>query len=508
MVLVIIIPAIILFLGTLTCVGVYLSRQVNGKSSRYIVADRKLMLAVTSATLMAQSIDADITLGVSNLSFLHGFWSGASMIIGLSGALFLIGLFFAEPLNKLKLLTLPDFYRLKYGRKVEIIVSVLMVLSSAIFIGGCFVAVGFIFKIFLGIPYWIGIVTIAICILMYTIPGGLISIAYTDLIQLAVISIGTISLVIFMITTFGADSITGPLALNALNTDPFNVNQLTDPGKGAFVNWAIMLALGFGNIIAIDFMGRIFAANDTKVAKKACYIAGVGTFIMGIPFALIAVSSVDIFTLADISPDPFVEPILLTLLAQVSPIGLPALVVIGILAAAISTADGLALAASSVISHNLLGCMQGNGTNHKNGLLFMSRINTIPVMVLGILFAMTIPTPGILIILSFDLLLAGAVVPFILGIFWSKSNTPAAIAALLCGSLCRLVLFVLTPEFYGMPNNIFFIEGFFTSAFDGLPTIISPIVSLITFVMVAVTTQKSHRPRILDKIGPGKRNSM
>lgn len=479
---------VVLFLTVIIGVGVYFSKWVKGKSSRYLVADRKLALVIASATMMAQSIDADLILGITNLSFLYGFWSGAVMIIGLSGALILIGLFFAEPLNKLRLLTLPDFYKQKYGRAVEIIVSILMVLSSAIFIGGCLVAVGFISQSFLGIPYWLGVVIVAVAILLYIIPGGLVSIVHTDLIQLSMIFIGTMTVIIFIATTFGFNGII-PQGVS-------DINQLTNPARGAFVNWAILLALGFGNIIAIDFMGRIFATNNPKTAKKACYIAGIGTFLVGIPFILIAESSINLFTTLNISADPTTEPVLFTLLTHVSPAVPSFLILMGIFAAAISTADGITLAASAIVSHNILGYTSRDRIDHKNTLLLMSRLDTIPIMALGVLFALSIPTPGILIILSFDVLLAGAVVPFILGVFWSRSNTPAAIASLLGGSLTRLILFVLTPTFYGVPNTILYIGGVFTSTFDGIPTIISPIISLAIFVVVALATQKSHPPNI------------
>ncbi len=484
------IPLVVLgvafFFITVVGVGIYLSRRVEGRSENYIVANRKLILGVTAATLTAQSIDADITLGLTNMAHTYGFWSGAAMIIGLSGALILIGLFFAEPLNKMRLLTLPRFYGIKYGRNMEVMVSMMMVLSSAIFIGGCLVAVGFISQLFLGIPYWLGVIIFSIAILMYTIPGGMISISNTDLIQLAMIIVGVGMLTIY-VTNSGADI--------RIPQDAFNIEKTLSPENGMLINLAILLALGGGNIIAIDFMERVLSTNKPETARRACYIAGACTLLIGIPFILIGVSSTNISETLNIPLDPANEPILLTLLANMSPAEFSIPILIGILAAAVSTADGLVLAASSVISHNLLGYNPKDKNNHKDRLLSMSRLSTIPVMLLSIPFAIAIPVPGILIILSFDILLSGALTPFILGVYWSKSNTPAAIASFLCGSFTRLILFALTPSFYGFDNNILFLEGFFTSAFDGIPTIISPIVGLITFISVALLTQKSHPPK-------------
>jgi Na+/proline symporter len=73
---------------------------------------------------------------------------------------------------------------------------------------------------------------------------------------------------------------------------------------------------------------------------------------------------------------------------------------------------------------------------------------------------------------------AGVVVPLTLGIFWSKANTPGALAAIIVGSVLRLYLFYTIPE-----------------ALAGLDTMIPPVVSLLVMVPVSLMTQKSHPPK-------------
>jgi Na+/proline symporter len=97
-----------------------------------------------------------------------------------------------------------------------------------------------------------------------------------------------------------------------------------------------------------------------------------------------------------------------------------------------------------------------------------------------------------LLVLAFDLSLAGVAVPFVFGLFWSKATREAALSAIVVGVVSRLVFFVLSPTTYGLPNNLLYIEnGLITAAFDGFPTFISPLLAIGTFVIVTFTTAES-----------------
>lgn len=104
--------------------------------------------------------------------------------------------------------------------------------------------------------------------------------------------------------------------------------------------------------------------------------------------------------------------------------------------------------------------------------------------------------------LAFDVGLAGLLVPLALGLFWSKSNAPAALAAIVAGSVTRLVLFALTPTTFGAENTLLYIPNdIFGPGFDGVPTVLSALVGLAAFVGTALLTQKSHAPVVLDGRG-------
>ena len=467
-------------------IGLYVSRWIRGRSENYIVAGRRLILPLAAATLMAQSVDSNATLGNTDLTYAFGFWAGASLPLGLALCLFLTGLFFAKPLNGMRLMTLPDFYRIKYGRLVEVLASIIMVLSFAILLGGNLVAGGYLFQKFLGTSYTQGVLIIASIIFVYTIAGGLIAVAYTDIIQIIVAFIASTATIIFVASNFG---ITIPAGMG-----PFDFEQLVNPSCGAYINWATLLALGLGDIVAIDFMERVFAAESPETARRACFIGSLGTVVIGVPFAIVALSAHSIFGNLGMTV-PEGEPILYALLSDVFPVELAVLVLAGILAASLSTGDGAILGTSAVLARNVLGLRQNNERKHvRDKLLYGTRLMGIPITLLGIYFALKVPETGMLLVLAFDVTFAGLLVPLVLGLYWSRVNTSAALAAILGGSIMRLVTFALSPQIYGMENTLLYIPNntiFSDPVFDGLPTLISPLFSLILSVIVAYATQST-----------------
>ena len=101
----------------------------------------------------------------------------------------------------------------------------------------------------------------------------------------------------------------------------------------------------------------------------------------------------------------------------------------------------------------------------------------IPTMAASVLFAYLRPEPGVLLILAFDIVLAGCFVPLALGIYWKRSNTAGAVSSILVGGGLRLILYYQIPADYA-----------------GFDTLIPPVVSLIVFVVVSLLTQKKFEP--------------
>lgn len=475
---------IVFLLGTLG-IGVWASKQIKGDSVNFLVAGRGLALPLAGATLMAQSVDSNATLGNTDLSSEFGFWAGAALPIGLSLCLLLTGLFIAKPMNRMGLITIPDFYRLKYGRAVELIAACIMSVSFSFLLAGNLVAGGYMFQNFLGLSYFGGITLLAVLVLAYTVSGGLFAVAYTDFIQVFIAFLGAWGLFIYVLANFGLDIAPG--------MGPGGLDQLTSVSSGAAINWASIIALGFGNMVAIDFMARIFAAESPETAQKACLVSSAGTLIIGIPFSVIALGAGGIFSQTGITAD---GPVLFALLENVIPPVLGLLVLAAILSASLSTADGAILGTSSVLAHNVLGIRHANA--HGAGgdkLLLITRLMAIVITLLGVFLGLRVPQTGVLLLLAFDMSFAGLVVPLLGGLFWAKATRQGALACIVAGSLTRLLFFIFMPTMFGVDNTLLHVPNeLFTIDFDGFPTLISPLVGLVVFVLVSKFTYRPKQP--------------
>lgn len=454
-------------------VGFLVARKVGGDSSNFLVAGRMLPLPLVGAALMGQAVDTNATLGNTDLASAFGFWAGVTLPLGLALCLTLTGIFFAKPMNRMGLTTLPDYFRLRFGRGVELVSSVLLITAFCILVAGNLVAGGYLFNYFVGIPYWVGVIAIAIIVVAYTGAGGMIADAYTAIIQMSLILVGAVATLIWVTVAYG---LVVPEGMG-----PLDLGQLTDPAQGAVINWATLVALGIGDIVAIDFMQRIFAAKSPETARRACFVGAGGAAAIGVPFALIALASTAIV------PADADGPVLFVLLDQYAPVILTVVVLAGIVGASMSTANGAILATASVSVRNIGGVRRVHEPGQADPLLRATRLMMLPLTLVSVVFAIYVQQTGILLTLAFDLLLACLIVPFVLGLVWRRGNGVAALASIAVGLVVRLVLFALTPTMFGVDNTILYIENpVFDASFDGWPTLIAFAASLLTYVGVAL----------------------
>ncbi len=483
--------AIIGFLILSLTVGVMTSRLVKKSSKRYMVAGKSLPLMFVGTMLAAQSIDGNSSLGNAGLVTVGGFWAGAALPLGLAICLFLTGLFYGPRLNKMAMLTLPDFYYRRFGKGPEAISSGLLLISFTILVAGNFAATGYILSTVLNIDLTWAIFIGALVVLVYTYAGGLFSSAYTDIFQIYLAIIAFWAAFLFFYGGYGPAPF--DTMLGATPPEFLDFSGLTDIGNGALINWAAIAALGFGDIVALDFMERVFASKDPKTARRGAFMGGGLTLLTVIPTSFMGIIALYLISAElMVLPDPFLA--LPTIAIDHVPFPIGAALLMGVMGASMSTANGGLLAISSVISRNIIqrdilrGLKKKPGMDDKK-LLMTTRIATIPMMVAAFVLASQLPQPGIYLVLAFDIVFAGALAPLTLGLFWKKANRPAAITSLAAGTVLRLALFFLIPE-----------------ELAGLDSMIPPVVSFALFIGVALATQKKYpgeeRHGVVDYVPP------
>lgn len=458
-------------------VGIAVARKVEGDSANYLVAGRQLGVPLVAVALTTAAVDSNATVGNTDLSAAFGFWAGASLALGLAICLLLAGLFLAKPMNRMGLFTLGDFFARRYNRPVELVASVLMIFAFTILLAGNMVAMGFIAETFTGMSYEVGVVLAVLLVLAYTIGGGLFSDAYTAVIQAVITVIATASLFVWMAFNYGISIPEG--------MGPFDLGQLTEASQGSAINWATLISLGIGDLVAIDFMQRIFAAKSPEAAQKACFIGAGATALIGVAWSLIALTAASELglTMDD-------GPVIYQLLDGFAPAVLAVLVLSGIVAASFSTASGAILATSAIAVRNVGGVRREVEPGRHDPLLRWTRFAMVPIVIAGIFIALRISQTGILLTLAFDLMLACLIAPFLLGLFWKRSTAAAALVGAGVGFVVRMTFLALTPTLYGVPNDLLYVENDLLGVgFDGWATLVAGVIGVAAFVGTALITR-------------------
>jgi Na+/proline symporter len=458
---------VVVFMAISLAIGLYTYTKVRGSSARFTVCDKSLPLIVVGTTLMAQAVDGNSTLGAVSISYGSSIWGGLMISLGLGTSLFVVGRFLAAPLNRMNLLTLPEFFYRRYGQRTELLVSVLTIVSFTVLIAGNLSAVAWVLSVVSGSDYMPALVVTTAVIVAYTIAGGLYSAVWTDFLQVYAALIGFAAAAVWLLSTRGLDAMVA--AVPATTVD---ISSLTSRESGALVNWAGMIALGLGNTMALDFMERVFAARDGRTAKRGCYFSGTMTIFVGVCVAIVSLAAVA--TVKEVADPRMVLP---SMAVNVLPYWIGVLVFVGVLGASMSTANGAILVISVVLARNVV--QRWRSTSLDDGqMLGLSRLMALPTACAAGLVAYFRPEPGILLIIAFEIVFAGCVVPLFAGVYWKKANAAGAIAAVVVGTTARLIAHFITP-----------------ADWSGLDTLVPPLLSAGTFVVTCLATQKTQESR-------------
>src|SRR3954452_10352383 len=182
-----------LYLLVSICIGLYAATKVKS-SADYVVAGRHLPLPFLVATVFATWVGSETVLGIPAKFLNEGFRGIVADPFGSSMCLILVGLFFARPLYRMNLLTIGDFYRARYNRAIELATSICIVISYLGWVSAQITALGLVFSVLTNgaISPWQGMAIGVVIVLVWTLSGGMLSVAFTDLFQMTVIMGGMI----------------------------------------------------------------------------------------------------------------------------------------------------------------------------------------------------------------------------------------------------------------------------------------------------------------------------
>lgn len=433
-----------IYLAFSIAIGLFAARKVHSASD-YITAGRSLPMPMVMAMVFATWFGAETVLGISATFLDEGFRGLISDPLGASICLVLFGLVFALPLYRLKLMTLGDFFHIRYNKQTELVLSTCIVLSYLGWVSAQVTALGLVFNVLSdgSISMTQGMLIGSAVVLAYTLFGGMWSVAVTTSVQMVVIVIGLV-----LVTSTASDMAGGM---------PEVLSQAAAQGKFEWLptlDWVDMLGwmaalftMALGSIPQQDVFQRVNTAKSESVAVWATTFGGIAYFLFAaVPLYLAFSASLIDPAQTQMLMQQDSQLVLPTFVLTHMPFWLQAVFFGALLSVIMSTASSTLLAPSVTFTENVLKNFRPNMSDAQ--LLKATRI-TVFIFTLLVVANAILSNESIhaMVENAYRITLAGVFVPLTAGLFWSRASNLGAGLSMGLGLGSWLVLEVFFPEF-------------------------------------------------------------
>jgi Na+/proline symporter len=427
-------------------IGLWAARRVHN-SKDYAVAGRSLPLYIVTATVFATWFGSETVLGIPATFLREGLGGILADPFGSSMCLILVGLFFARPLYRMNLLTIGDFYRNKFGRTVEALTTMCIVISYLGWVAAQISALGLVFNVVSDgwMSQNVGMIVGASTVLVYTIWGGMWAVAITDFIQMIIIVVGMLYIGWNVSELAGG---VGHVVNHAIEAGKFAtfIPQFTLAGILGFVAaWVTMM---LGSIPQQDVFQRVASSKDEKTAGRSAVLGGCMYFC----FAFIPIFLAYSATLIDpqmveklINADKQAQLILPNLVLQHAPVFAQVMFFGALLSAIKSCASATLLAPSVTFTENILKPAFKHVGDVQ--LLKMMRIVVFCFTVMVTIFALNSDLSIYKMVENaYKVTLVSSFVPLAFGLYWKRATAQGALASIVFGLATWIWLEVFAPD--------------------------------------------------------------
>lgn len=442
--------SIIAYLILVIGIGVVFSRK-NKTTDDFYLGGRKLGPFVTAMSAEASDMSSWLLMGLPGVAYLTGaadaFWTAAGLAIGT----YINWLVVAKRLRKYTVTcsnstTLPVFFSNRYRddkRILSVIAAIVIIIFFVPYTASGFAACGKLFASLFHVNYLVAMIISAVVIVGYTALGGFLAASTSDFLQSIIMTIA-----IFVVLGYGvatAGGVDNVLANANSLAGYFSLTSIHDAASGAAGDYGIMnifsmLAWGLGYFGMPHVLLRFMAIEDPRKLKMSRRIASVWVVIsLGVAIAIgivgNAMSKNGVIPVLDDS-----ETIIIAIATVISNHGVLAaliagLILAGILAATMSTADSQLLAASSSVSQNIIKEVFFKDLSEKAAML-IARISVVIISVIAVFIASD-PNSSVFDIVSFAWAGFGAAFGpvVLLALFWKRSNKWGALSGMFTGGV-------------------------------------------------------------------------
>jgi len=424
-------------------IGLWAALRVKDTAD-FAAAGHSLPLPIVTATVFATWFGSETVLGILATFLKEGMGGIVADPFGSSLCLILVGLFFARHLYNRKMLTIGDFFREKYGRTVEVLVTLCIVVSYLGWVAAQVKALGLVFNVVSegSISQTGGMLIGACSVLIYTLFGGMWSVAITDFIQMIIIVIGMLYIGGEMSTQTGGVM---PVIQHAAAAGKFNF--WPDMNLASVLGFiAALFTMMLGSIPQQDVFQRITSSKNVNIAVQAAILGGVLYFIFAfvplyLAYSATLISPDLVNQYLDTDPQMILPKLVLNhapMIAQIMFFG-------ALLSAIKSCASATLLAPSVTFAENIVKGFFRHLSDQQ--LLKIMRITVICFAVVVTFFAVNSQLSIFKMVESaYKITLVAAFVPLAFGVYWSKANSLGGLLAIVFGLTIWISCEMLAPD--------------------------------------------------------------
>jgi solute:Na+ symporter, SSS family len=477
---------LVTYLAFTAAVGIWAKRYVEDLSG-YMVAGRRVRLSLGVATFAATEIGTITFMYFSELGYVSGFSCFIIGILALIAYMF-VGMtgFIIAPLRRLEVMTIPEFYQLRYSRNVRLLGGIILflggVLNMGIFLKFDGIFLSEVMGFGPGALVWI-MTLMLVVVVLYTILGGMFSVVVTDYMQFVVLSLGIFVALFAVLIHVDLSSISDAVVGQYGEA---RVNPFVNPRFGwMFIVWILISNVAAGALWQPG-TSKALASENPEVARKVFFYTSL-TFAgrAMIPMFL------GIAALAYFGPDESPTAAMPKLLGLVTPRGLLGLLVAGMLAASMSTYSAYLLAWSSVITRDVIACFRDEDFDERTTIRitrFFAGLIGLFLLVFGLWYQIP-DTAFQYLFITGAMYTAGALGCVAAGLYWPKANNVGAYSALALGSVAPLLFLLLEKSRDTLPGWL----AVFTDV--NVSGLLSFLLAAAGMIVGSILTQRSCPPR-------------
>ena len=452
-----IVLTIAVYLIGMIVVGIVCSKQGGSGTGDFYLGGRKLGPIVTAMSAEASDMSSWLLMGLPGVAYFTGLADATWTAIGLAVGTYINWLIVAKRLRiysaEINAITVPEFISKRFEDNKKVLLGIAAIIILIFFIpytASGFAAIGKLFNSLFDFDYVTTMAVGAAVVILYTIMGGFLAVSTTDLIQSIVMSFALVVVLAFGINMAGgwdavvdnAKAIPGYLKLTELG------NVATgETGKYGFITIVSTMAWGLGYFGMPHILLRFMGIDDPKNVKLSRRIGSIWVVIsMGVAvvIGIVGYSMSKASVIVTFDSATAAEAVIVQISNLLSTYGIPAaimagLIISGILASTMSTADSQLLAASSSVSEDLIRGMLGVKMSEKT-TMWVARLTVVGISIIAVFLARD-PNSSVFGIVSFAWAGFGAAFgpAMLAALFWKRANKQGILAGMVSGAVMIFV---------------------------------------------------------------------